>query len=90
MIVYTAILSDNEKYEISANLDEKIGEYYIPFFHFKEEGDIWDNDDYLIKKLYPFLKGERQDEELEEIIPFDDRKELSDMFEEAIKLKMFG
>ncbi|MAX51473.1 MAG: hypothetical protein CMH22_05795 [Methylophaga sp.] len=92
MFKYTDIVSDCDTYHLSANINEK-EEFYMPGLAFYEEGvcgDIWDNGEYLLNELYPFLKNEVANKELSSIFTTEEIKvELVEMFDEAIRIGMF-
>ncbi len=86
---WTVISTSDDSYNISAIIvDDK---YKIPSLNFNIDGkcvDCWDHEEYLIKTVYPYLKGEISDENLDEY--FSNLKpDILELFEEAIKMNFF-
>jgi len=86
---WTIISSDDESYQLSAIIIK--GKYTMPSLIFNldgEEVECWDNDYYLYKTVYPYLKGEEESDELDKV--FCNVKEtVLELFEEAIKTGFF-
>lgn len=90
---YITLTTEDGNYTISAFI-EKEGTYIYPSFNIKEHtenGEIWDNEKYLINILYPKLKKykelkENLEIELKEIIEESSILEILDLFEEAFKI----
>lgn len=85
MTKWTVISSDDEFVNFSALLDGN--EYYGVSLNF-DAGDgqeVWDDEQYLVKELYPYLNSDDSHEEFD--LLFGDRKaEMLEMFDEALKL----
>lgn len=90
MFKYLTISDDNGFYELSANIyKDKEGYDFVGFaFGENEPRELWDNVDYLRETLYPWLKGEIEDDELYKDIPEEDKEIVLELFEEAFKLGM--
>lgn len=53
-----------------------------------DKDTTWDNVEYLIEEVWPYLKGERIDKELDALF-CGNKEELLEMFNEAEKLGFF-
>lgn len=88
MVQSYTISNDDDTFRLSALVED--GKYYWPYLVFMNDGievDMWDNEDYLFKELYPYLNGvvNRDFSFSEEEI-----KDLLEMFNTAIDLGFFN
>jgi len=91
MIKYTVIATDDEHYKLSAIFED--GKYVMASLECFLNGELqwcWDNEDYLINKLFPMLTGKIGFEEIKNDIPVKDFPDLLELFNEAIKMKFFN
>jgi len=89
MFKLTMICTNDHAYELNALLTNN--EYHdvsLEFYIDDENIDTWDNEDYLINDVYPYLKGEKQDDELDDIFS-NVKNDVLEIFEEAIRMKFF-
>lgn len=95
-VAYTAIHTEDNVYEFSALIGEK--GYECPSFQIDGQKDLWDNPDYLLNEVWPYLKQsekftstywERTDsfgDPFDPIIPDDRVEELLSIFNKGVAL----
>lgn len=91
ILKYITISTLDERYRISALIEED--KYVMPSLECTIEGEsqwCWDNEKFLIDNLVPILRGERGFKEVENDLPIEDFKDVLELFEEAIKMKIFN
>lgn len=85
------IATEQEEFKVSALIISKGKEplkFDFPSFDILIDGAVvesWDSVPYLIEEVYPYLKGEREDEDLDDKLSFF-KEELLEVFEEAFHL----
>jgi hypothetical protein len=90
MIIYTTIVTDEDDYRLSALLTDKGYEMAsLQFLLDGEETGFWDNDHYLYNTVYPYLKGEMKNEELEVEIPPADCNAVLELFKKGEEMGFF-
>lgn len=88
MIKYLTISTDCGIYKLSAI--EYRGEYVFASLQIGRDSDstteYWDNDSFLVEKLYPYLKGEIEApiQEVEDVFS-NSKEKVLEIFEEAFK-----
>lgn len=95
MYITTEISTDDGEFKLSVlteiNEDGSLKQI-MPSFSSYIEGKLlfmWDHPKYMLDELYPYLKGEREDNDLDEIFS-SHKDEIFEMFETGIKLGFFG
>lgn len=88
MVAYTTLLTDDERYELTA-LRRMDGTYYGVYFA-KDAEFCWNNEDYLRDVILPTLRKERNPWGLTDSIPIEDFEELREIFNLADKLGFFN
>jgi hypothetical protein len=89
MNVYTTILTDDEDYELSAIMVD--GKYVMPTLQVNSlfTGiDSWDNEEYLVKQVYPYLKTGEPCDDLDDVFS-EVREDVLALFDKAIELGFF-
>lgn len=89
MIAYTTIATDDESYSLSAIIVNN--EYKMVSLEIKDwckEIALWDNEEYLLNTLYPYLKTGVDDDGLKDMFS-EVREDILALFDTGIALGFF-
>lgn len=89
MIAYTTISTDDESYSLSAIIVDN--EYKMASLMFMLDGedvDLWDNEEYLLNTLYPYLKTGVNTDGLDDMFS-EVREDVLALFDTGIALGFF-
>ena len=89
MIAYTTIATDDGSYSLSAIIVDN--QYKMVSLEIKDEGeeiDLWDNEEYLLNTLYPYLKTGVDVDGLDDIFS-EVREDVLAIFNTGIALGFF-
>ncbi len=94
MFKYITLSTDKDEFRVSSLIvskkDEKL-KFDMPSLEILIDGEVtesWNSEPYLIEEVYPYLKGEKENEELDEIFSTY-KEEILEIFEEAFSLGIF-
>lgn len=89
MIAYTTIATDDESYSLSAIIADN--QYKMVSLEIKDDGEeiaLWDNEEYLLNTLYPYLNTGVDTDGLDDMFS-EVREDVLSLFETGIALGFF-
>ena len=90
MFKYVTVSTDSGEFKLNANLNEH-DKFYMPSLTTSNGDDcecFSDNDTFLMETIYPYLKGDVEDGELDSYFKIE-KEDLLAVFEEAIGVGFF-